>query len=108
MALKTEFINNSRTVNVLPDYKLASLDVYTNIPVKATKKSLRDNLTVNNTLNSQAIYELTNLLETVLQQYYVTFSNQIFIQDVGLTIGQPLSSLLVGNSINFLKILIYY
>ena len=79
-----EFIEKIKTIEILPNYKLVSMDIvnlYTNIPVLETLHILKNNLIKTGILNQIQIDELLFLLQIILQQNYFTYDNKFFNQE---------------------------
>ena len=79
-----------------PHFKLASLDIknlYPSIPTKETKTILEGTLK-KYYINPQTEQELLNWYDTITQQNYFTNDNNILIQQDGLAMGAPSSSLI--------------
>jgi len=81
---------------IRPHFTLASLDIsnlYTNIPVKETRKIIADNLSTNK-INSQAQKELLNWYDTITSQNSFSNKGNILIQQEGLAMGAPTSGII--------------
>ena len=75
---------------ILPHFALASLDItnlYTNIPVKESRKIIANTLEENN-VEPQARQELLNWCDTITKQNYFSSKGKILIRDE-LAMGAP-------------------
>lgn len=79
----------------MPQYKLVSFNITTNIPVEAAVNILENILKRNNSLNTQEIHELLLTLDIVLKQNNFMADKKFFIQEKGLAMRSPLLGLLV-------------
>ena len=90
---------------ILPQFTLASLvisNLYTNIPVKGTRKIIADNLSTNK-VNSQAQEELLNWYDTITSQNYFSNKGKILIQQEGLAMGAPTSGIIAESFLQHLE-----
>jgi len=67
--------------------------MYSNIPIRETKYILNSILT-QNLVGQQTSIELLNWYEIITQQNYFTNDGEIFIQNDGLAMGAPSSSII--------------
>ena len=91
-----DLLKNLVDFPMLPHYNLASLDVtnlYSNIPVKETKKIFA-NILEHNIDTPQTQQELLKWFDTISEQNYFTHKDQIIIQHDGLAMGAPFSGLI--------------
>lgn len=105
--------NSFEVAQLLSEFKIAnhhtmaSFDItnlYTNVPVDETISLVKNNLENYSDLTKGAIEELVMLLRTVLQQNYFQFNNSYYIQNEGLAMGSPLSSILAEIYLNNIEI----
>jgi hypothetical protein len=66
--------------------------MYSNIPVTETSEILTD-IMKNNLLDSQTQHELLNWYDVITKQNYFSNNNDIVIQNDGLAMGAPSSSI---------------
>jgi hypothetical protein len=84
-----DLLKNLENTPVLPQYTLASLDItnlYSNVPVKDTKKILANIMTQQLVDNSKK-NELLKWYDVITQQNYFAHKDKIFIQHEGLAMG---------------------
>lgn len=84
-------------IKTTPRHILASFDIvnlFTNVPINETLDILRDNLSKNPSLPKESQKELLKLTETTLKQNYFVFNNTFYMQNEGMAMGSPLSSVL--------------
>ena len=67
--------------------------MYSNIPVKKTKQILDDILT-RNLIDPQAKNETLNWYEIITKQNYFMYNDNIILQEDGLAVGAPSSSII--------------
>jgi len=67
--------------------------MYANIPIKETKHILNSILT-HNLVDQQTSTELLNWYEIITQQNYFTNDGEVYIQEDGLAMGAPSSSII--------------
>lgn len=92
-----ELIDFTKNIKLENRHTMASLDIvnlYTNIPVLRTLEITKDNLLAHSELSANAINELIHLLRITLAQNYFTFNGKFYLQEEGLAMGSPLSSIL--------------
>lgn len=92
-----EFVNLTESLNINSHQTMASFDIvnlYTNVPIEETLRITKDNLLQNSSLSTQAIDELINILKITLKQNYFIFDGKYYMQNNGLAMGSPLSSIL--------------
>jgi len=92
----TDLINKLKDTPTLPHCGLASLDIanlYTNIPVKETRDIISSTLE-RLQLNPQTQHELLEWYDVITLQNYFSNNGEILIQNEGLAVGAPTSSLL--------------
>ena len=81
---------------ILPHFRLASLDItnlYTNIPVMETQTFFA-NIMKQNLVDPKTQHELIRWYETITKQNYFAYNNKVMIQNEGLAMGSPSSSLI--------------
>lgn len=85
-----------KTIPVTDNTKLFSFDItnmYTNIPIAETIKIIKQKLTANNE-TSKYIQQITKSIQTILNQNYFEYNNNIYKQTDGLAMGAPTSSII--------------
>jgi len=101
-----ELIEKTRNLDIKTHYTMASFDVenlYTNVPVKFTLELVKRNLTDNSGLDSETISEIMKLLTIVCEQNYFYFNGKYYLQEEGLAMGSPLSSILSEIYLNHIE-----
>jgi S-ribosylhomocysteine lyase LuxS involved in autoinducer biosynthesis len=91
-----DLIQNLKGIPILPHFTFASLDIsnmYSNIPVAEAKKILSD-IMKHNLLDAQTQRELLNWYYVITRQNYFISNDDIIIQNDGLAIGAPSSSII--------------
>jgi hypothetical protein len=86
--------------------KLCSFDIeniYTNISVTEVKNIIKEILNNDNHTPEKEKQELTTLLNTILEQNYLQFSDQFYKQNEGLGMGSPTSTILAETFIQCLE-----
>jgi hypothetical protein len=79
-------------LNINKQHGLITLDIkdlYVNIPARETIDIIRLQLLKHN--NPEITSQICKLLETILQQNYFTFQEQIYQPDKGIAMGSPIS-----------------
>jgi hypothetical protein len=85
--------------------KLASLDIssmYSNILTKDLMTILRD-LYEKNNIDEKTTQDITRIAQTLIGQNYFRFRDTIYIQNEGLAMGDPTSSILSEVSLQYLE-----
>jgi hypothetical protein len=99
---KTHLLNSLDLVNKIKDIDiphnstLASFDItnlYTNIPVSETLNIL-EKLLIKQQTPKDHITEIIDTLKVITQQNYFVHNNKFYIQEEGLPMGSPISSVL--------------
>jgi len=65
-------------------------DLYVNIPIKETLMITKSVLLKHN--DTQVTKQIITLLETILQQNYFSFENNLYQAEKGISIGSPISN----------------
>ena len=92
----TQLISELLNIPYIPGIKLASFDIenmYSNIPTNEIIPIIRE-ISARNQLDSKITNEIITITQTVLQQNYLTFNNNIYSQHSGLAMGAPSSGIL--------------
>lgn len=101
-----QLITMTDNLEIVDRHVMASLDItnlYTNIPVNTTIEIIKTNLENNSTMDSKHIKELITMLKTVLEQNYFIFNDSYYIQEDGLAMGSPLSSIMAEVYLNHVE-----
>jgi hypothetical protein len=69
-------------------------DLYVNIPAGETLNITKTKLLQNN--GNQTTHQIVSLVRTVLSQNYFTFQQRIYQPEQGISMGSPISSIIVG------------
>jgi hypothetical protein len=91
-----DLIQELKDAPILPHFAFASLDItilYPSIPVTETKEVLSD-LLEHKPIDPQTQHELLNWYEVITKQNYFTFSKNTIVQNDGLSMGAPSSSII--------------
>jgi hypothetical protein len=92
----SQLIHELKQTPLTPSSRFASLDItnmYSNIPIKETRQILRNILT-DNAIDLTTSNEMTNVYEVITKQNYFVNKDNIVIQDDGLAMGAPSSSII--------------
>jgi hypothetical protein len=87
--------NNLTKLKINDNHKMITLDIkdlYVNIPIKETLDITRDILLLHN--EEPIATQMVTLLNTILQQNYFSFDNQIYQPHKGVTMGSPISGII--------------
>ena len=101
-----QLINELMDIPYENNIKLASFDItnmYTNIPTNELPNIIL-NLCNNNYINPTTQPEILHLCSKILKQNYFQFQDSFFIQNTGLAMGNPTSSILSEIYLQFLYI----
>jgi len=82
-------------LNISKQHRLITLDIkdlYVNIPIRQTIDITRLQLLKHN--NPEITSQICKLLETILQQNYFTFQEQIYQPDKGIAMGSPIPGMI--------------
>jgi len=93
-------IQRLKDTPILPHFAFASLDItnlYPNIPATETKEILADMLK-HMLIDPQTQRELLNWYEVIIKQNYFTNNKNIVVQNDGLAMGAPWSSIIIDLS----------
>jgi hypothetical protein len=92
----TQLIHELKQTPLTPSSRFASLDItnmYSKIPVKETKQIL-SNILSDNVTDPNIRSEMINIYEVITEQNYFVNNDNIIIQDDGLAMGAPSSSII--------------
>ena len=78
-------------------------DRYTNVPINEALEITKSLLISIATLNHEIVNEIINLTKVILEQNYFTFDNKYYLQQDGLAMGSPLSSILAEIYLNHIE-----
>jgi hypothetical protein len=78
-------------------------NVYTNIPVTEVKHEMKEILNNNNHTPEKEKQELITLLNIILKQNCLQFSDQFYKQNEGLGMGMPTSAILDETFMQYLE-----
>ena len=91
----TKLANDTVKITLKDSYGLIILDIkdlYVNIPIQETIQTTRSQLLKHN--DRTFTNQLCSLLETILNQNYFTYQNQIYQPTKGVAMGSPISGLI--------------
>jgi len=90
----TKLANDLSKITLNDSHRLITLDIkdlYVKIPIQETLQIARSQLLKHN--DRTFMYQLCPLLETILNQKYFTYQNQIYRPTKGVAMGSPISGL---------------
>jgi hypothetical protein len=91
--------------NVQPGTKVCSFDIknmYTNIPINELYDVIQESL-IHNSVPTDDIREIMTLVRIILKQNYFQYNDELFLQNDGLAMGAPTSSIFTEIFIQYLE-----
>ena len=101
----TQLIHELKQTPITPSSRFASLDItnmYSNIPVTKTKQILSNILTCNS-IDPDTRSEILNWYEVITKQNYFKNNENIILQENGLAMGAPSSSIISELFLQYLE-----
>jgi hypothetical protein len=100
-----QLMNELMDIPYDPNIKSASFDIsnmYSNIPTKDLIITLKKLCKVNNTDN-KTTRDIIKIIQTLIGQNYFRFRDTIYVQNEGLAMGAPTSSILTEVYLQYMK-----
>jgi len=101
----TQLMNDISQIPFVPELKLASLDIsnmYTNIPTKDLI-SIFNNICKNHNIKDTVTREIISITNLIITQNHFSFQDKTYVQNNGLAMGAPTSSILSEIYLQFLE-----
>ena len=98
-------MNDISQIPFVPELKLASLDIsnmYTNIPTKDLINII-NNLCKNHNIEDTVTREIIFITNLIITQNHFSFQDKTYVQNNGLAVGAPTSSILSKIYLQFLE-----
>jgi len=101
----TQLMNDISQIPFAPELKLASLDIsniYTKIPTKYLI-SIITNIFKNHNIEDTVTRQILSITNLIITQNNFIFQDKVYVQNNGLTMGAPTSSILSEINLQFLE-----
>jgi len=101
----TQLMNDISQIPFLPELKLASLDIsnmYTNVPTKELISIIKS-VCKHHNIEDTKTREIITITNPIITHNYFSFKDKTYVQNNGLAMGAPTSSILSEFYLQFLE-----